>query len=362
MMIVASQWISLRQDLHHNMRFLLFPFALIYGWAASFRNHLYDLRIWKSVAFDINVISVGNLAVGGTGKSPMVEYLVKLLKENGHKPATLSRGYKRKTRGFRLAGNNDNASTLGDEPFQFWLKFKKEIPVAVGEERVMAIPEILYEHEDRDVVVCDDAFQHRNLRPNFSILLSTFDNPFFTDYVMPVGNLREKKNGAERADVLIFTKCNENVETLKISYIQKAKKYLNAQKPIFFTKIKYQDPVRVFENEIVFNSDILLVTGLADSSQILEYVSCTYSLVKHIEYGDHHDYKEGDVDMMKDAFNTLSQQNENNISILTTEKDFVKISAIKELSTFPFFYLPIEIEFLYEGDKFERLILDSFKD
>jgi tetraacyldisaccharide 4'-kinase len=342
------------------MNFLLYPFSLLYGWVTSLRNHLYDLGIRKSVQFDVNVISVGNLSAGGTGKSPMVEYLINLLDSNGHKPATLSRGYKRKTRGFRLATDDDNASTLGDEPFQFWLKFKKKIPVAVGAERVMAIPEILFEHEDRDVILCDDAFQHRALRANFNILLSTFNKPFFYDYPLPFGMLREPRKGAERADVLIFTKCSDEVETKKSKYIEKANQYLRKGTPVFFTRINYQVPVEVFESNVAFSSRVLLVTGLADSSQVVDYIGSNYSLVKHLEYGDHHDYKEKDVDLIINSFKELSQ--EGTISILTTEKDFVKIKDIKELSTLPFFYLPIETEFLYEGDKFERLILDSFKD
>lgn len=342
------------------MKYLLYPFSVLYGSVMSFRNHLYNLGIRKSVKFGVNVIAVGNLSAGGTGKSPMVEYLINLLDNNSHKPATLSRGYKRKTRGFRLASDEDNASTLGDEPFQFWLKFKKKIPVAVGAERVMAIPEIMFEHEDRDVILCDDAFQHRALRANFNILLSTFNKPFFDDYPLPFGMLREARKGAERADVLVFTKCSDQVKTQKNMYIEKANQYLKKGTPVFFTRINYQSPMEIFETNEAFKAEILLVTGLADSLQVVDYVSGKYNLKKHLEYSDHHDYKENDVDMIINSFNELSQVG--SISILTTEKDFVKIKDIKELSTLPFFYLPIETEFLYEGDKFERLILDSFKD
>ena len=343
-----------------SMKYLLYPFSLLYGWVTSLRNHLYDLGIQKSVQFDINVISVGNLSVGGTGKSPMVEYLINLLDTNSHKPATLSRGYKRKTRGFRLASDEDNASTLGDEPYQFWLKFKKKVPVAVGAERVMAIPEILFEHEDRDVILCDDAFQHRPLRANLNILLSTFDKPFFDDHLLPMGMLRENRKGAKRADALVFTKCSGEVASHKNKYIEKASQYLRKGTPVFFTRINYQPPIEIFESNKPFSADILLITGLADSLQIVDYVIDKFNLVKHMAYGDHHDYKDKDVDLIIKSFNELSQQW--NISILTTEKDFVKIRDIKKLSTLPFFYLPIETEFLYEGDKFERLILDSFKD
>ena len=328
------------------MKFLLFPFAMIYGWITSLRNHLYDIGTYKSVEFDINVISVGNLAVGGTGKSPMVEFIVKLLKNNNHSPATLSRGYRRKTRGFRLANDKDTAATLGDEPFQFWLKFNKEIPVAVGEERVMAIPEILFEHEECDVVVCDDAFQHRTLRPNFD------------DHLMPYGRLREARYGAVRADILVFTKCEEMIGSRE-AYIEKARKYIKADVPVFFTKTKYQAPIAIFNNGLEFVNKVILVSGLADSTHLDAYVEKEFDLVKHIEYGDHHHFSTPDVVNILATYDQF--KSDGSVSILTTEKDAAKIREFKELSEMPVFYLPIEIEFLDEGDKFEQLIVGSFK-
>ncbi|MEQ6122400.1 tetraacyldisaccharide 4'-kinase [Reichenbachiella sp. MALMAid0571] len=340
------------------MKFLLFPFALIYGWVTSLRNHLYDIGTYKSVAFDVNVISVGNLTVGGTGKSPMVEYIVRLLERNEHKPAILSRGYKRKTRGFRLANDKDTAVTLGDEPFQFWLKFGNKIPVAVGEERVMAIPEILFEHEDCDVVVCDDAFQHRTLRPNLNVLLSTYGRPFFEDHLMPYGRLREARNGASRADILVFTKCQEQI-TSSEAYVKEARKYLRTDVPVFFTKTKYQAPIAIFSNELEFVNKVILVSGLADSKHLVEYVEKEFDLLCHLEYGDHHHFSKSDMESILTAYN--QGMADGVVSILTTEKDATKIREFKELSSMPVFYLPIEIEFLDEGDKFEQLIVDSFK-
>jgi len=337
---------------------LLFPFAMIYGWITSLRNHLYDIGTYKSVEFDINVISIGNLAVGGTGKSPMVEFIVKLLKKNNHSPATLSRGYKRKTRGFRLATDKDTAATLGDEPFQFWLKFNKEVPVAVGEERVMAIPEILFVHETCDVVVCDDAYQHRTLRPNLNILLSTYNRPFFDDHLMPYGRLREVRTSAGRADILVFTKCEELVDS-KETYIEKARKYIKADVPVFFAKTKYQAPIAIFKNSLEFVDKVILISGLADSLNLVEYVDKQYDLVKHLEYGDHHHFSKSDIENILTTYDQC--KNDGSVSLLTTEKDATKIREFKELSEMPVFYLPIEIEFLHEGDKFEQLIVSSFK-
>ncbi len=337
------------------MKYLLFPFAVLYGWATAFRNHLYDLRIWKSVEFDLPVIVVGNLAVGGTGKSPMVEYLVRLLLSGGHKPATLSRGYKRKTKGFRLASEQDSATTIGDEPYQFWRKFEPEVPVAVGEDRVMSIPEILFRHENTSAIVCDDAFQHRPLRAGFNILLSTFEKPFFDDHLMPVGRLRESRKGAERADVVVYTKCPSEVEhSARELYKARTREYAREHTPVFFTGIQYQPAVPLFDGYTQVTPKVLLVTGLADSTSIEQYVSSAYELVGHLQYADHQHYDDKQLNEIMDAVG--AQQG---VSILTTEKDAVKLRKLDKLSSLPVFYLPIEIKFLYEGDKFERLFLES---
>ena len=342
------------------MKFLLYPFSWLYGLITSIRNYFYDIGHYKSIRFSVNVISVGNLAVGGTGKSPMVEYLIRLLTKHDHKPAILSRGYKRKTKGFRLAGAKDNASTLGDEPFQFWLKFDKKVPVAIGEERIFAIPELLYQHEDRDVIVCDDAYQHRSLSPNFNILLSTFENPFFNDKMMPVGKLREARKGAKRADVVIFTKCPSDIGDKKSAFISKAREYVSDGCSIFFSTIKYSRPIPIFDQQSVSLSKVLLLTGLANAKVMKHYVLETYDMVEHLEYSDHHHYTEKDTNTIIDRFRYLQEQH-NDLVVLTTEKDAAKIQDIRAFSALPVFYLPIEIEFLYEGDQFDRLVLDSFK-
>src|SRR6478609_5114611 len=171
------------------LRFLLLPFALIYDWITRLRNHLYDIDYKHAIEFDRVVISVGNLNVGGSGKTPMIEYLIRLLTPHST-VATLSRGYGRKTRGFRMATTEDSAKTLGDEPFQFYLKFKDQISVTVGEERALAIPEMLMQTPEIDIILLDDAFQHRPVKPTYSILLTEYSRPFFTDFVLPMGTLR----------------------------------------------------------------------------------------------------------------------------------------------------------------------------
>ena len=343
------------------MKFLLFPFSLLYAWVSGLRNHLYDLGIWKSVEFDVNVIVVGNLQVGGAGKSPMVEYLIKLLQNRSKNPAILSRGYKRKTRGFRLAGNEDTPQTLGDEPFQFWKKYNGKVPIAVGEERVMAIPEIVFAHETCDTVVCDDAFQHRPLRSGLSLMLSTYSRPFFNDHVLPMGLLREQRKGASRANAVIFTKC-ESASTLDTEeYKKRTFKYVSSDTPVFFTRTVYQKPLSIFGSNIEISKSIVLVTGLANSEFLKNYVADSYDLKDHLDYSDHHNYSKKDVNAIVRKYELLKDAS-NPVSILTTEKDAVKLRMFDELQDMPVFYLPIEIEFIGDGDKFEALIMNSFAD
>lgn len=185
------------------------PFSILYKLVMQFRNHLYDIEYKAVFHFNTKVISVGNLSMGGTGKTPFVEYILRFLIEKGYsnKVATLSRGYGRKTKGFRIANNEDSPKTVGDEPFQIYQKFRNEAVVSVGEDRVLAIPSIIYEHPENEIIVLDDAYQHRSVKPNFSILLTDFSSLFYDDYVLPSGTLRESRKGAKRADVVIVTKC-----------------------------------------------------------------------------------------------------------------------------------------------------------
>src|SRR5258706_3745257 len=188
------------------MRPLLFPFSILYDLVTRIRNRLYDIGHKKSFRFETTVVGVGNLNVGGSGKTPMIEYLVKLLLPQ-HKVATLSRGYGRKTSGLRFATKSDTADTLGDEPFQFFRKFDHEVLVTVGEDRAYAIPNILLHRPLTDIILMDDAFQHRAVDPQLSILLTDYRQPFYSDWVLPAGNLREARAGAHRSDVVVITKC-----------------------------------------------------------------------------------------------------------------------------------------------------------
>jgi tetraacyldisaccharide 4'-kinase len=344
------------------LKFLLLPFAMLYDVVTNIRNRLYDMKLKPSVSFDIPVIGVGNLAVGGTGKTPMTEYLIRLLSPQ-YKVVTLSRGYGRKTKGFRIAGVHDNASTLGDEPFQMYQKFSPGIHVTVGEERALAIPTILQELEKTEVVVMDDAFQHRSVIPGLSILLTEYSRPFFKDHVLPYGRLREGTEGANRADAVVVTKCPDHLEEEEIMGMEHAIRK-HTLKPIFFSKIRYGEPVCFGDPIKKFSSQVILLTGIANSHILEEYIKKHFLLVKHFSFRDHYVFSAADL---HDIEHLLQKKEGEHISIITTEKDKVKLER-EELkpyvSRLPLFYLPIETEFLRNGKDFDALVssfMNSFK-
>lgn len=337
------------------LKFLLLPFAMLYDIVMNVRNRLYDLKIKPSVSFDIPVIGVGNLAVGGTGKTPMTEYLIRLLSSE-YKVVTLSRGYGRKTKGFRIANDQDSALTIGDEPYQMFKKYSPAVKVSVGEDRALAIPMILQETLDTDVIVMDDAFQHRRVVTGCSILLTEYFRPFFDDNLMPYGRLREGPEGAQRADVIIVTKCPEHLEDDQMMKMESTiRKY--SPKPVFFSKIRYGEPV-AFGSSKTLTSQIILLTGIANSHILEEYVKKYFTLVKHFSFRDHYVFKASDL---QDVDHLVRKEGEGieKISILTTEKDRVKLERDElkpYISRLPIFYLPIEFEFLRNGKEFDTII------
>lgn len=339
------------------IRFLLFPLAVLYDAITSVRNQLYDLGLKPSARFDIPLISVGNLAVGGTGKTPMIEHLVRLLR-NSYNVATLSRGYGRVTKGFRLADEKDNAATIGDEPYQFFKKFKGQIAVTVGEERALAIPSLLDMKPQTNVILLDDAFQHRRVTPSFQILLTDYNNPFYKDYLLPVGKLRESRHGAERADVIIITKCPPELQDEEMMEIEtKVRKDVN--KPIFFSTVHYGNMVKFDGYQHTQSPEhIILVTGIANPKPLLTHLKSNYKLIRHFDFPDHHHYSRSDLE----TITALAE--EHKATVITTEKDFVKIDVAEFgifLSRAPFFYLPIEIEFLKNGKDFDEMVLNVVK-
>jgi tetraacyldisaccharide 4'-kinase len=346
------------------LKIILLPFSFIYYLVTSLRNHLFNIGYSHSFKFEIPVINVGNLRVGGTGKTPHVEYLIRLLKDR-YKVATLSRGYGRRIHGFIMADEHSDASKIGDEPMQYYRKFSKDISVTVCEDRAYAIPQILYEKEETQVILLDDAYQHRSVSPGLNILLSDFKNPFYTDWLLPSGRLRESRHGASRADVVIISKCPADLSEDKMqNIIIEVRRYSKESTPVFFTSLKYIEPKAIYDNHILpdSTSNVLLFTGIADSESLREKIASVYQLSKSIDFADHHKYSENDIQSIVLAFNEIKKENK---FILTTEKDMVKLMderIKKALSSYPVFYIPVEVYFLNDKQKFDELVIQAIID
>ncbi len=327
---------------------ILFPFAILYDLITRFRNHLFNIGYTRSFDFQVNVIRVGNLSVGGTGKSPMVCFLIAYLEEKGLSVATLSRGYGRSSKGFRLAQEGDSAGDIGDEPLMFYTRFGKQINVAVGEDRVLAIPQLLHERPDTETILMDDGFQHRKVQSDFEILLSTYEAPFFSDYVLPAGRLREARKGAARADVIIFTKCPKEInEEMKRDYKNLASGYAGSI-PVFFTTVEYDD-IKAFGKGNT-PSKFIIVSGIANNLSFSEHCANTFDILKTFQFPDHHNYTDKDINIIASMLGTQ-------VGLLTTEKDYMKLKEFSELKHFPCFYVPIRTKFL-EGEKDFKMLLD----
>ncbi|GGC87439.1 tetraacyldisaccharide 4'-kinase [Flavobacterium lutivivi] len=309
----------------------------------SIRNFLYDKGVFKSYSFNIPIIVVGNLSVGGTGKTPQTEYLIRLLSKE-FKVAVLSRGYRRKTKGYILANSSSTADTIGDEPFQIFQKFP-QIDLAVDSDRRNGIENLIKQNKP-DVIILDDAFQHRRVKAGFYILLTAFDDLYYNDLVLPAGNLRESKKGAERADVIIVTKCPNNLSDIAQNNI---KKKIGINRPIYFSKIGYADSVTGREGEIstieIKKTEKLLLAGIAKPKPFFEYLQTGKDV--EMKFKDHHHFTDEEIERIQ----TLA----NNKIIVTTEKDYVRLKD-KEINKL--YYLPMESKFVLKGDDFDNQILN----
>ncbi|REG88332.1 tetraacyldisaccharide 4'-kinase [Algoriphagus antarcticus] len=324
--------------------FLLYPIALLYDLVTRLRNWFFDLGWLKSVSSPIPSIVVGNLSVGGTGKTPMVEFLIRMLRKE-KQLATLSRGYGRKTKGFLEANPSVSPEEIGDEPFQIYQKFCNEISVVVGEDRVAALEKIASKPDVPELVILDDAFQHRYVTGDLQILLTTYQRPFFSDFLLPMGRLRESRAGAKRADVIIITKCPEDLSSSEKAKIRsKVVDYSSVNTPVLFSSIFYGEPVSLIDS-IVFSPKIILLTGLANDQPLVEYVNKKYELLEVLSYTDHHEYLKADFDKVRTKVKQHASQNP---VVLTTEKDAVKVKSNAPkgfLEEIPIFVLPIEVSF-----------------
>jgi tetraacyldisaccharide 4'-kinase len=345
---------------------LLYPLALIWGLITAIKNFLYNAGILPSVEFHLPVICVGNITVGGTGKTPHTEYLTNLLRKN-FKVATLSRGYKRKTRNFRIATSDSLVSEIGDEPLQISRKFP-DVFVAVDRNRVNGVKRILECNPETDVIILDDGFQHRRITPGFSILLSDFDRLIIRDHLLPYGNLREHKENMRRADIILITKSPENISPIQrriiVKEIDKAP-YQN----LYFTTFRYNEPIPVFDNNNHVNNQldlskcsdcgIVLVTGIANPLPLKEYLQKRISEVIHLSFPDHYKFNRNDIKAVSSTFNDLKSPIK---YVLTTEKDAVRLREIVNIAEpmrSALFYIPVGVNFLNnDKNEFDNLIVD----
>ncbi len=342
------------------VRILLFPFSVLYALVIWVRNTCYDKGIITSTSFNLPIICVGNLAVGGTGKSPMVEYLVKLLKDH-FELAVLSRGYKRKTRGYALAEASSTALDIGDEPMEFHRKFP-DVAVAVGEERIVAIPQLLHDRPNTEAIILDDAFQHRSVKAGLNLILTEYNNLFTRDWYLPTGDLRDEKRSYRRGEIIMVTKCPED---LSIGDREETIREINPLpgQHVFFSCIQYGQPYHLVtksETTIKNSMEVLLVTGIANPRPLKKYLQDNSKTYYQLSYNDHYIFSIDDLKEIIKRFQSIQSRNK---IILTTEKDAVRLVKFQmELAGLPFYVLPIQSRILFgEAGLFQEKVTGFIK-
>ena len=333
----------------------LLPLSWLYGIGVGLRNFLFDVGILKTRAFNTPVIAVGNLTVGGTGKTPHVEYLVRLLHDKMH-VAVLSRGYKRKSRGFRVADENTPMLLIGDEPYQMKQKFP-DITVAVDKKRTRGIDNLTSEAEGKpvDVILLDDAFQHRHVKPGINILLVDYHRLIIYDKLLPAGRLREPLKGKDRADIVIITKCPKELKPMEFRVITKAMNLYPYQK-LFFSTLDYEPLQPVFNSgkpqslDAISNENILLLTGIASPRQMNEDLAPLTKSITPMTFADHHNFKRKDIERLNEVFDAMPSPKR----IITTEKDAARLSQAENISDAVkqnLYVLPVRITFMLDQEE-----------
>lgn len=334
------------------LRYILFPFAMLYGLITAIRNLLFDNGIgsYVSQSFSTPIISVGNITVGGTGKTPHTEWIIRLL-QNTHRLAVLSRGYKRKTKGLVIAQANATAAQIGDEPMQMHSKFAG-VQVVVSEERVKGIQAIEQLSNQPQVILMDDAYQHRYVKPGMSILIMDYKRPLWKDHLMPVGELRESASGKKRANIIIVSKCPANLSLAEQNYIRK-KLNLDSHQAIYFSTIVYKNiyPAFTRTQPIVDlkTKKVLLVSGIASPSLMFDFISAKAKKTQLLQFGDHHNFTDKDLQIIREQFIALGD----NAIIVSTEKDVVRFKdllAAEDILAKHMYSLPIEIALLNDQE------------
>jgi tetraacyldisaccharide 4'-kinase len=343
------------------LRWLLFPFSLLYGLVVIIRNWFYDAGLFKSREFDLPVICVGNLEVGGAGKSPMTEYLIRLLKDQ-YKLATLSRGYGRQTKGFILADTTSTATQIGDEPSQFKHKFP-EVTIAVCEDRAEGITQLKTNH---NLILLDDAFQHRAVKPGLSVLLFDHNHLQQPKLLLPAGNLREPFSGRWRADVMVVTKCPDGLSEAQMTTCYELIAPLNWQ-PLFFSAISYQ-PLQDMQGKpvgFIIDADttVFLLTGIANPKPLVQHIGQSTSNIIHYNYPDHHQFSLKNIAKLAGEFSACKSQKK---AIITTEKDAQRLGVhelLPAIAQLPVWVLPIGVNFLNNGQQeFDKLVTNYVRE
>jgi tetraacyldisaccharide 4'-kinase len=335
------------------LSYSLLPFGVLYDGVTSIRNFLYDKQYFASQKTTMFSICVGNLRVGGTGKTPHIEYLVRLLADT-YQVATLSRGYGRKTKGFLVADSTSNAEKIGDEPMQFFLKFGNKIKVFVGEKRVAAANKIQALFPNIEILLLDDALQHRAIVANFTIILTDYQQLFYQDFLMPMGRLRENRKGINRADAIIISKCpNEIPNSTKAEILDNIATYTQNKIPVFWSSIVYLPLVPLLDStEPPKSQNVILLTGLANSESLQKHIAKNYNLLKNIALADHQAYSLTDIEFLLEENKKYATQNP---IFITTEKDMVKLQNplfYELLQQISMYYLPICVKISDDFDKY----------
>ena len=351
------------------IKFLLFPFSILFGIITGIRNCLYDLCLLKSEEFDVPIISVGNITVGGTGKTPHVEYLASLLKDK-FEVATLSRGYKRKSKGFIEVQIDSKATAVGDEPLQIKTKFP-EVAVTVCKNRVTGVEKILDSQNIKtpDVIVLDDAFQHRRISPGMNILLIDYNRQLKDDFLLPAGRLRESSNQMKRANVIIFTKCFGEITPIMRRIMQK-EVCLKPHQELYFTTLDYDRITPVFSGNELHdeffggkNFAVLAVAGIASPVLLYKYIEKFASQMETLEFSDHHNYSEKDICKIFSKFEKINSEKK---IIITTEKDTMRFKSLENLPEEfkkSLYYLPVKVKFLNdEGNLFNKKMINYVRE
>ena len=322
-------------------KIILYIPSLLFGFFSGLTNFFYKKNILRPKNYKTKIISIGNLIMGGAGKTPTVEYIANYFISKNLRFAIISRGYKRQTKGMIVATKKDNYLTIGDEPSQYNKKFFGNAVIIVSENRNLALD--YCDNNNIEYAIMDDAFQNLTFEKDINVLVSSFKKPFFYDDRFPMGMLRESKNNAYRADLMVYSNCPKNIVGQKLKRFKtKSEYYLRPKTPILFSSVKYKRPKKIFGSRI--NKDTILVSSIAYPENFYEYMSSKYNVVEKIQFKDHHNYTEDDLKVITRKLN-------DNISLVTTEKDAVKLCEFPDiLSGYNVYYIPIHIEFLFNDD------------